>query len=440
MSSIKFTDVDHWTVIERHLAQATGERFAFAFTRPLTHSPDGPVLEVVDVAIVDDDEVESDLSGWCVTDAALDRIHNEAAVTGRGLVEFHNHHIGPPGFSHTDEKGLGPMAGYMLDLLGIPYGAAVWANGAVHAEWWCGNAANVERGQFRSVVVLGDHLRVLNARPVEEERFAPQLPLLGGAAQAAIAAIRVAVVGAGGTGSQVAIQLAYLGFGDVIVLDDDIVEISNLNRLVTANRADVGLPKNLVAEQRMRAIDPTCQVKTFPALTATGDHPELRDVDLILGCVDHDGPRHRLNQIAIETRTPYVDIATGVDKARQPPAIGGRVIFMLPGRPCLTCLGELDSAEVGRWAKSSQQQELDRQHGYGSDVPNPSVIYLNGLTANAAFGELAAWLSGARPPAGWLEIDLMGDSTRPGTYVGPLKLGVPSDTCIDCSRSRHSRQ
>ncbi len=250
--------------------------------------------------------------------------------------------------------------------------------------------------------------------------------------EAAIATMRIAVVGAGGTGSQVAIYLAYLGFRHVLILDDDLVEASNLNRLITADHADIDSPKTIVARRRMRAIDPSIQVYAMPGLTVTGDHPELHDLDLIVGCVDNDGPRHRLNQIAIETRTPYIDIATGVDDSQKLVALGGRVVFIQPGDPCLTCLDELDSAEIARWAKPADQQALDRLHGYGTGMQNPSVVHLNGLTVNAALAEILAWLSGARRPARWLDIDLLGNVARPGMQIGPREVPDRSIGCIDC--------
>ena len=110
-----------------------------------------------------------------------------------------------------------------------------------------------------------------------------------------------------GTGSHISLALAYLGFRDFVILDDDLVDTTNLNRLVTADQADLQSPKTIVARRRMRAIDPRIKVRTLPGLTPAGVHPELNDVDLIIGCVDHDGPRHRLNQIAIDTRTPLLD-------------------------------------------------------------------------------------------------------------------------------------
>ena len=434
MGTLKFTDADHWALIEGHLAEASGERFAFAFTDTIRNDSDGPVLEVVDVVLIEDGDVERGPSGWYLADRALDRVHNRAAASGQGLVEFHNHHLGPPGFSRTDESALAPMVDYMLDLVpGSPYGAAVWAQGRVRADWWrTEGGGRVERGQFRTVTAIGEQFRVLNNAPVTDERFNRQLPLLGSETQAAIVTMRVAVVGAGGTGSHVALNLAYLGFRDVLILDDDLVEMTNLNRLVTADNADIGSPKTVVARRRMRAIDPLIQVRNLPGLTAGGAHPELHDVDLIIGCVDHDGPRQRLNQIAVDTRTPYIDIATGVDDTHEPFALGGRVVFVLPNGPCLSCLGELDSAEIARWAKTTGQQDLDRLHGYGTGTANPSVVHLNGLAVNAALTEIVAWLSGARRPARWLDIDLLGTAVRPGVQIAPRRVAGRNVGCVDC--------
>lgn len=435
MSTLKFTNPTHWARIEHHLAGANGERFAFAHTRTLSDGADGPVLEVLDITLIEDYDVEHDTTGWYLTNSALDQVHNQALIGGYGLAEFHNHPFGPPGFSRTDETALTPMANYTLDLLnGTPYVAAVWAEGAVHAEWWRHDPqGETERRPFRTVTVVGDQLHVLNAPPLGDERFTRQVPLLGPDAQAVIATMRVAVVGAGGTGSHVALNLAYLGFRDVLVLDDDIAETTNLNRLVTAEAADLGTPKNILARRRMRAIDPLIAVNCLPALTVVGEHPELADLDLIIGCLDNDGPRNRLNQIAVDNRTPYLDIATGVDDTATPIALGGRVIFVLPGGPCLTCLQELDSAEISRWAKPEAQQDLDRLHGYGTTTANPSVVYLNGLTVNAAFAELAAWIAGARPPARWLDIDLMGNATHPGIQIGPRRVKERDAGCISCA-------
>ena len=446
MASLKFTNQDHWIALEAHLSGTLRERFAFAHTKLLAETSSGPLLKVIDVELIGDSDVEDDATGWELADAALDQIHNAAVSGGYGLIEFHNHHLGPPGFSRVDEAGLGPMAEYVTRLMpDRPYGAGVYAEGRVHVELWTRSDDGIARAPFRSVTVGGDHLRLLNAAPTpRSKRLVRQADLLGASGSATLAGLRIAVVGAGGTGSHAALALAHLGVGDVLILDSDDVDTTNLNRLVTAGQADVGAPKNFVARRRAREIDSGLRFTAMPALTPDGDHPELDDRDLIIGCVDHDGPRDRLNQISIDTATPYLDIATGTDCSTPSPLIGGRVILVTPRGPCLHCLGELDAREITRWAKDPAQAELDRQHGYESSEPNPAVVHLNGVAVHAAIAELVAWVSGHRPPAQCLDIDLSGFLARgaspPGCRVQPRRPIKPVSTCLFCSRANQSRR
>src|SRR4051812_47529530 len=103
MSTLKFTRPEHWSRIEKHLAEARGERFAFALTKTLYDGEDGPVLEVVDVILIDDAQIEQNQDGYYLSEEALDAVHNQAHAAARGLMEFHNHRAGPPGFSTIDE-------------------------------------------------------------------------------------------------------------------------------------------------------------------------------------------------------------------------------------------------------------------------------------------------------------------------------------------------
>lgn len=441
MSSVKFTDPDHWNVLEAHMTGGRGERFAFAHTRSVRLGPE-PIVEVVAVELIDDMEVSFDDSGWHLADDTLDRVHNAAIVGDYGLIEFHNHQLGPPAFSRTDEAGLKPMAAYVTSLMPDRlYGAGVYADGRVHVEHWTRHNEEVLRGRFRSVSIVGDQLRLVNATsPTTSVRLSRQESVLGAFGAQTLAGLRVAIVGAGGTGSYAALTLAYLGIRDMLIFDDDLVEVSNLNRLVTAVHADLGAPKNLVTRRRIREIDPDLHVVAMGGIEPHGGSPELDDVDLIVGCIDHDGPRDLLNQIAVDTATPYIDIATGVLTNPAPTCIGGRVILVTPGGPCLHCLGELDPGEISRWSKSPTQQALDRQHGYGTQASNPAIVHLNGLAVNAAIAELVAWIAGHRRPAQFVEIDLTGNLARSGApsgvRVAPRQPVAKTMDCFSCHPAR----
>ena len=104
---------------------------------------------------------------------------------------------------------------------------------------------------------------------------------------------------------------------------------------------------------------------------------------------------------------------------------------------------QLDPTEVASWAKTPTQQQADRRHGYGTTEPNPAVVHLNGLAANAAVAELAAWIAGTHAPAQYIDIDLDGSLNEtdapPGIRVKPRHLRQASSLCIACSQSRRSQ-
>lgn len=440
MATLRFTDDRLWHELEAHLTTGNKERFAFALC-DLIGTSDGPsTLRVRHIRTIDDRHVQADEDGrgFSVVGSALDDVHNEAIRSGQVLVEFHNHRFGPPRFSRTDRAALEPMAGYVTDIHPAKmYGAAVYAEGHLYFRSWSCESGSVTCRD--GDVVRASHstlATLLTSDNPEKGRLARQRPILGEEGTNTLARLKTAVVGLGGTGSQVALALVYLGLKHTLLLDGDRVESTNLNRLVTATRRDIGELKSVVARRRMLEIDPTLDVQIGDSITGDGD-PRLLEADLIIGCVDHDGPRDLLNDIAVATGAPFIDVASGIDPNTRPIAVGGRVSIVVPGGPCLHCRNELDPAEISRWVKSSHQQELDRAHGYGTAAPNPAVVHLNGLVANAAMAELVAWIAGHRSPALDLDVDVNGylalSDDSPGVRVTKRQPHRRSSDCIACS-------
>jgi len=208
--------------------------------------------------------------------------------------------------------------------------------------------------------------------------------------------------------------MAYLGFRDLVILDDDHVETTNLNRLVTADQADLQSrrrsPHVAACGRSTRAIN----VRTLPGLTTRCAHPELRDVDLIIGCVDHDGPAPPPEPVV--HRHPYAATRHrhGSGRARRyryarRPRRARSARRSLPDLP-----GRTRFSEISRWPNRARASSRPGSR-YGTGTANPSVVYLNALAVNAALAELGAWISGARIPARWLDIDLVGTTKSPGT-------------------------
>src|ERR1700753_4170594 len=97
----------------------------------------------------------------------------------------------------------------------------------------------------------------------ELDRYARHLVLrqVGGTGQAAIAAARVLIVGAGGLGSPCALYLAAAGIGTIGLVDDDTVSLSSLQRQLLFQTRDVGRPKVEAGRQALIALNPGVTVE-----------------------------------------------------------------------------------------------------------------------------------------------------------------------------------
>jgi len=101
--------------------------------------------------------------------------------------------------------------------------------------------------------------------PRELERYARQVLLFGEEGQERLKAATIFVAGAGGLGSPVSIYLAVAGVGTLILVDNDIVERTNLNRQILHFDRDIGRRKAVSAGEKLREINPDIEVKVIDA-------------------------------------------------------------------------------------------------------------------------------------------------------------------------------
>lgn len=143
----------------------------------------------------------------------------------------------------------------------------------------------------------------------QADRYARHLllPQLGEDGQRRLLAARVAVVGAGGLGSPALMYLAAAGVGTLAVIDDDVVEASNLQRQVLHGVADVGRHKVASATQRLEALAPDVVVLgRGERLTATTAHDLLRGYDLVLDGTDTFETRYAVADACAHLGVPLV--------------------------------------------------------------------------------------------------------------------------------------
>ncbi|MGV3456260.1 HesA/MoeB/ThiF family protein [Sphingomonas sp.] len=148
----------------------------------------------------------------------------------------------------------------------------------------------------------------------ELERYARHivLPEIGGVGQAALKAARVLVVGAGGIGSPALQYLAAAGVGQITVVDDDRVDLSNLQRQTIFGTADAGRSKAVAALARAESLNPHIEVRAWQ-VRLDGDNVDeyVGGNDVILDGTDNFETRLRVADAALRHRVPLVSAAVG---------------------------------------------------------------------------------------------------------------------------------
>jgi hypothetical protein len=198
---------------------------------------------------------------------------------------------------------------------------------------------------------------------------------LGEDSDARLASVTVGVVGLGGGGSHIVQQLAHIGFRDFVIYDDDVVEDSNLNRLVGGTTADAlsELPKIFVAKRTIFALVPDARVRAYSAKWQERPEP-LRECQIVFGCVDSYQGRAELEVQCRRYLAHYIDVGMDVH-GESPPVVGGQVVLSSPGGACMRCMGFLTPERLS--------QEAAR---YGKAGGRPQVVWPNGVLASTAVG------------------------------------------------------
>jgi sulfur-carrier protein adenylyltransferase/sulfurtransferase len=158
------------------------------------------------------------------------------------------------------------------------------------------------------------------------------IPEIGLAGQERLAAARALVVGAGGLGSPALQYLAAAGVGRIGVMDDDVVDETNLQRQTIFATVDVGRKKATVAAERLQALNPTIAIDSIPLCFGEDNAREIvRLYDVVLDCTDRFTTRYLVNDACVlEGR---VDAYASIFR------FDGQVsVFGLNGGPCYRCL------------------------------------------------------------------------------------------------------
>jgi adenylyltransferase/sulfurtransferase len=143
---------------------------------------------------------------------------------------------------------------------------------------------------------------------------------------------KITIVGTGGVGSAAAYFLASQGIGHLKLIDQDIVEESNLHRLLGVDHEDLHAPKAEALARKLNSRHPWTRTEAIVETLRTGNSRELLDqTDLVIDGTDSFRSRYVLNRFAAENRIPYLFTSAIANQ-------GHLSLFNPPETPCLECL------------------------------------------------------------------------------------------------------
>ncbi|MHA7293544.1 ThiF family adenylyltransferase [Arthrobacter sp. HLT1-21] len=189
--------------------------------------------------------------------------------------------------------------------------------------------------------------------PVSNGRQLRTISAWGEKTQGDLARLRFLVIGVGSVGLDVAVRLAAAGARQVGVMDFDVVQEHNLDRMIGATPADATsrrLKVEVAHREMSRAAtdsNPDFLIYTQDVTTLEGQATAL-DYDVMISCVDRPYPRAILNQMAYSDLIPVIDGGIGIDVFPGGGMRGAtiRTHTLTPGRPCMVCSGQIDMSDV----------------------------------------------------------------------------------------------
>ena len=357
------------------------------------------------------DYVPSAAHGAVWRGSAMFPVMGAAMEKGLGIVIFHAHdHMGLPGLSRDDLQSANKLVPMLQKRVpNRPHGTIVVSRTHASGLIWPPGAHRPKlltkvRWFGSSIVDFGCRREVSSLDTSPE--YARQNLVVTPEGQARLRSARIAVVGAGGGGSHVIQQLAYLGVGEIVVIDPDVYEGSNRHRLIAGLRSDLGKPKVDIFHQLVSKIGLGGRVRRIRAAIPDQDAVEgVRDCDVIVGCVDTLFARSDIQELASRYLIPYIDIGATIrevpDALASDPriAVAGNVVTFIPGNFCLWCCGLLSRDKI-----EAEQNGPTRGY-FEKNSQEAQVVSFNGLLASQAVSEVLQLITGFRG-VGIRQVDL----------------------------------
>lgn len=304
-------------------------------------------------------EGDRDLHGnVTVQGGYLNRVLDRALKSRAGVAVLHSH-PGPgwQALSIMDDDTERNILAPFIRETGLPLlGLTIGSDGVWSARFW----QEVERGRIMPLQCTD--VRRVGPRhtgadwPLDEyppytrrKSLVRTVDCWGIEAQKRLARTHICVVGAGSVGSIVLEILARTGFEEITIIDPDLVEEKNLDRLIYADRHCLGLGKAELAASHMRSVSTAHRPVIRPVSLSIRTERAYRlaaDADVIICCVDNAEARDVLNHLAYANCLPLIDGGVLVESRERLLSAKWCSHLVGPDMRCIRCRGQYTSSDA----------------------------------------------------------------------------------------------
>ena len=315
------------------------------------------------------------------------------ALRNKATIIFVHSHPGEfKDFSQRDEKELLKLHkffsarmpdrhhGSLILTKEVKFSGRVWFNN----KW----------SEIDKLKIIGKRFKFLssdNPKPISDF-FDRQVLVFGNKIQESLQNIHIGIVGAGGTGSCVAEQVARLGVGQISIFDDDKLEKSNMSRVFGSTLKDVGKNKAEILANHIKNIEIGTSVNAYPKSICEKDTAmKLRDCDVIFGCSDTHSSRGIITRLSHYYFIPFIDLAVLVNSSGGIiQEIVGRVTTVFPGEACLFCRDRIKPEIITLEGMTEKERKrlVSEKYAPELDTDDPSVITFTAEVACQGVTEL----------------------------------------------------
>jgi molybdopterin/thiamine biosynthesis adenylyltransferase len=346
-------------------------------------------------------------------------------------VLIHSHGSSAPCFSPDDGLQERRLFGTFSRILGnIPTGSVVLGiNDAAGSFWIHGRNEGLA---FRRISVIGDTIEdwyatgAVRTGQAARRRVARQSVAIGPESERKLAEATVAIVGVSGGGSHVAQQLIHQGVGRIVPVDGELIDETNLGRVVGAVASDIDVIAKTGMVKRLAAgVDPSIKVveimSKFPTAVSIA---ALKEADVVVACLDRFDAREAVNAFCRRHLIPLVDIGMSITSSGEALiAANGQLIVSLPERTCMRCYFLTDAL------LAKEQAEAPSGYDRNPDaLGDPQIVSMNGTLAseacNCVLDLLTGYSRGARAARHWQYNGRTGELLS--TEIPPRRPGCPA--------------